>query len=360
VINEKHYLAALYSFTDFGPKRTDLLLNYFKSAEKVWQLKKAKLSEVGLRDSLVDKFVEYREKFDIASYIKRLDKLGIKFTTRTSKCYPENLKGLDGSPVVLYYRGTWSKNDENAVAIVGTRKMTSYGREVAEKFSTELASVGITIVSGLARGIDTIAHKSALSAGGRTIAVVASGLDNIYPPENASLSKMISENGVVFSEYPLGYPALPVNFPSRNRIVSGLAKAIIVVEGLKKSGTLLTASHAAAQGRTVFAVPGQITSVFSEAPHYLLQNGAKFAFSTKDILDELDLEVKVDKEKVSKILPGNPEEKKIFEILEGESLHLDEIARITQIDISRICSVIVSMRLKGMVKEVGAGVYKKI
>lgn len=360
MVTEKQYLLSLCGFTDFGPKRINLLLNYFKSAEKVWKLKNTSLLKVGLKDKSVEKFISYRNRFDIKSYFKRLNKLGIKFTTRDDVNYPRNFKDLNGAPVVLYYLGELSKNDDNAVAIVGTRKMTSYGREVAELFSSELASLGITIVSGLARGIDTASHKSALSVGGRTIAVVASGLDNLYPPENILLAKEIVKNGVIFSEYPLGYPALPVNFPSRNRIVSGLSKAVVVVEGLKKSGTLLTAAHAADQGRTVFAVPGQITSAFSEAPHYLIANGAKIAFSAKDILDELDLEVKVDKEKVSKVLPDSPEEVKIVEILQGEPLHLDEIARISKVDVSKISSVIISMRLKGLVKDLGGGVYKKI
>lgn len=175
--------------------------------------------------------------------------------------------------------------------------MTPYGKEVAQYFSREIAGCGVVIISGLARGIDTVAHRGALSVGGRTIAVVANGLDAIYPPENTALAgEIVEKGGAILSEYPLGHPALPLNFRFRNRIVSGLSKALVVVEGLKRSGTLITASHAADQGRTVFAVPGQITSPTSEAPHFLLQNGARMALSPKDILDELSLEVKVDKD----------------------------------------------------------------
>lgn len=358
-MEEKKYLVALYAFTDFGPARTNLLTSYFKSAKNVWNAQAVELLEVGLRKPTVEKFINHRNNFDFEGYFGKLEKYNIKYLTKADKYYPNNLKKLDNAPVVLYYIGTLSKNDDNAISIVGSRKMTSYGREVAEKFSTDLASYGITIVSGLARGIDTIAHRSALGVNGRTLAVIASGLDTIYPPENLGLAReIINKGGAILSEYPLGYPALPVNFPSRNRIVSGLSKAVLVVEGETKSGTLLTASHAAEQGRAVFAVPGQITSPMSGAPHFLLQNGAKMALSPKDILDELDLQVKVNKDEVLKVLPESADEKKIVEILENEPLHLDEIARISKVEVSRISSTLMSMSLKGMVKDMGGGVYK--
>lgn len=358
---EKKYLLAMCSFTEFGPQRVDLLLSYFKSAKSVWSATPDQLLEVGLRKKLVDKFIGHRSNFDIEDYIRKIDKLKIGYCTKWDSSYPNNLKNIDGAPVLLYYRGHLSRNDENAVAIVGSRKMTYYGREVAEKFSSELASLGVTIVSGLARGIDTVSHKGALSVGGRTLAVIASGLNNIYPPENIKLAEeIIEKGGAVISEYPLGYPALPSNFPSRNRIVSGLSKAVLVVEGYQKSGTLLTASHAAQQGKTVFAVPGQITSPMSEAPHFLLLNGAKLALSTKDILDELSLEVKVDRDKIIRILPDDKDECRFYGILEKGPLHIDEIARISKIEVNKVSSVLIAMRLKGMVKDIGAGVYKKI
>lgn len=359
-MTDKEYLVALCAFTDFGSARINLLTSYFKSAKKVWEISNIKLQEVGLNPKIIERFDKHRNNFNFDGYFERLDELNIKFLTRKDENYPNNLKGLDNAPILLYCIGNLSKNDDNAVAIVGSRKMTSYGREVAEKFSTDLASYGVTIVSGLARGIDTVAHKSVLAVNGRTLAVIASGLDTIYPPENLGLTKeIIKKGGAILSEYPLGYSALPVNFPSRNRIVSGLSKAVIVVEGERKSGTLLTASHAAEQGRTVFAIPGQITSPMSGAPHFLLQNGAKMAISPKDILDELDLQVKVDKDEVLKVLPEKAEEKKIIKILEREPLHLDEIARISKVEVSKISATLMSMSLKGMVKDMGGGVYRK-
>jgi len=304
LMSNKEYLVALYAFSDFGPARAGLLLSYFKSAKNVWNASFNELLEVGLRKTSVEKFILHRNNFDFIKYFERLKKLNIGYLIKSDRDYPENLKELDSAPLVLYYRGKLSKNDGNAVAIVGSRKMTSYGKDVTEKFSGELAAYGLTIVSGLARGVDTVAHWGALNAGGRTVAVIASGLDRIYPPENNGLVlEIIKRGGVIFSEYPLGYPPLPVNFPLRNRIISGLSKVILVIEGAKKSGTLLTASHAADQGKTVFAIPGQITSLYSEAPLFLLQNGAKLATCVKDILDELNLQVKVDRDAVSDILP---------------------------------------------------------
>src|SRR4030042_1393596 len=288
-MNERNYLAAVYSFNYFSPVMNKLLISFFGSAKGIWNTSRKNLLEVGISERSVQKFVEYRRNFDLKRYFIRLKNLSIKFLTINDKDYPQNLKGLADAPLVLYYRGTIKKSDKNAVAIVGSRKITSYGREVTNKFATELASYGITVVSGLAFGVDVAAHKACLEAGGRAIAVLASGLDLITPISNSWLGEqIIKSNGVLISEHPLGYKPQKSDFPERNRIISGLSKAVLVVEGARKSGTLHTASHAAEQGRQVFAVPGQITSPMSEAPHFLIQNGAKLATSTRDILNELD------------------------------------------------------------------------
>ena len=360
-MKEKHYLVALSAFIPFGPKRIELLTGYFGSAKKVWNSSSKKLLQVGINEKSVIAFETFRKAFGIESYLKKLEKLKIEFVVRDDKNYPENLKDLDNAPTVLYIRGKLKAEDTNAVAVVGSRKMTSYGREVTEKFSSELANFGITIVSGLARGIDTAAHKGALSVGGRTIAVLGCGLDSVYPPENTQLAReIIEKESAVVSEYPLGHPALPINFASRNRIVSGLSKAVLVVEGAEKSGTLLTASSAADQGRTVFAVPGQITSPLSAAPLFLLKNGAKIATEPSDILEELDIQVKVDREKIEKVMPSTKEETELLEILTNEPLHLDEVARISSLDTPSVSARLTIMELKGLVKNMGGGVYRKI
>lgn len=357
-MNDKDYLVALSAFTSFGPSRLSLLLSYFKEARKVWNLSLSELLEVGLKEKLASEFISFRDKFDIKAYLKRLNDLGIRCVFKGEKNYPSNLSAIDSAPLTLYVKGNLIPSDINAVAIVGSRKMTSYGKEVAEKFAFELAQTGLTIVSGLARGIDTVAHKSALEAGGRTIAVVGSGLNKIYPPENAKLALEIENNGAIVSEYPLDYPALRINFAARNRIISGLAEAILVIEGAEKSGTLLTASHAANQGKTVFAIPGQITSPLSFVPHLLIQNGAKIAFSPRDVIEELDIEFKVNKEEVARVIPDDSDEEEIISALKNEPLHLDEIARICRLPVSLVSSKLVVMEIKGMVKNLGGNIYK--
>ena len=243
--------------------------------------------------------------------------------------------------------------------MVGSRKISSYGREVATRFASEFASFGVTVVSGLAFGIDAASHKAALDSGGNCIAVLASSVDNITPRSNIWLGKKIIESGgLVVSEYPLETEVQKGFFPFRNRIISGLSKAVIVVEGMEKSGTLHAASHAAKQGREVFAVPRQITSSLSGAPHYLIKNGSSIAFSAKDVLDELDLQLKVDKKAVEKIMPSDKLEEKILKVLETEEKHADEIARELKLSASDVSAKLTMMELKGLVKNIGGGEYK--
>lgn len=359
-MNDSKFLTALYSFAPFGPARIKLLITYFKGAKNVWNSGSESLLETGLKKDLVDGFLEYKVKFNFEKYFNELKRLNINYLTYFDSNYPSILSEIDAAPCVLYVKGSVKFNQLNSVAIVGARKMTAYGREVAETLSYDLASLGVVIISGLARGIDTAAHKGALNANGKTIAVLGCGLDSVYPSENKKLAdEIVNCKGAVISEYPLGYPALRTNFASRNRIISGLAKAVVVVEGEKKSGTLLTASHAANQGKTVFAIPGQITSPMSAAPHFLIQNGAKIAFSVNDILEELDLQLKVDRDVIEKVLPSSKEEEKLLEVLSTEELHLDEIVRISGMSVGKISATLTVMEMKGMVKSLGGGIYKK-
>jgi len=359
-MTEKESLIALTAYIPFGPARIKLLLDYFGSAKKSWNANERDIRQIGLGEERAIGFLRYRHHFDASEYFNRLKKLKIDVIAFNEKLYPENLKDLANSPVALYIKGKIKLVDTSAIAIVGSRKMTSYGREVTTKFASELAGYGITIVSGLARGIDTAAHKGALGVGGRTIAVLGCGLDSVYPPENFRLAEEIIGSGAIISEYPLGYPAKPINFASRNRIISGLSRAVIVVEGAEKSGTLLTASCAAEQGRTVFAVPGQITSPLSAAPHFLLKNGARMITSTKDILEELNIQTIVNREEVERVMPSDKDEAAVLEILENESLHLDEIVRMSSLDIGKLSARLTVMELKGLIRNLGGGVYKKI
>lgn len=360
-MSERKYIVALYAFVPFGPARMELLLSYFGSAKKAWQASSSELHQIGLRKAMVEAFSGHRKSFDFQKYFRRLNQLSINFLTKEDNHYPGNLFDLPNAPFVLYYKGRLKPCDSEAIAIVGTRKMTTYGREVARQFAFGLANFGVTIVSGLAMGIDTVAHEAAIEAQGRTIAVLGCGLDMVYPARNLSLvRKIIKKNlGAIVSEYPLGYPALRNNFASRNRIISGLSKAVLVVEGKKKSGTLLTAAAAADQGRQVFAVPGQINSPMSQAPFFLIKNGAKMATSHQDILEELNLQLKVDREQMEKILPTDKIEKKLFQILENEPLHLDEIARRVRLSVKEVSAKLTMMELKRVVKNLGDGVYGK-
>lgn len=360
-MTEKQYLIALCSYIPFGPARINLLVDYFGSAKDVWSVGRSKLESVGLGSERVGHFLKYRDSFDAKAYFGRLKKLSIKVVSKDDSLYPQNLRELEDAPSVLYVRGEIKLQDSNAIAIVGSRHITSYGKEVTARFAQELARLGVTIVSGLAFGIDVEAHKNCLEAEGRCIAVLASGLDTITPRSNEWLGlKILKSGGALISEYPLGTIPQKSFFPFRNRIISGLSKAVLVVEGRQKSGTLHTAAHAAKQGREVFAVPGQITSPMSEAPHYLIKNGAKIAFSTKDILDELNLQLRVDKDEIESVLPTSKDEEDLLQILENEPLHLDEVARISTLKVSEVSARLTMMEIKGMVKSLGSGVYKKL
>jgi len=358
---DRDFLIALYSFLPFGPARTKLLISYFGSAKNAWNASEKDLLEINMNKNIISEFLVFREKFNFKEYFSKLENLKIEAVTVNDKNYPENLKDLEDKPLVLFVRGKLKLADSNSVAIVGSRKMTTYGREVTEKFSSELANLGITIISGLAFGVDFASHKAALSAGGRCIAVLAGGVDTITPRSNEWLGlKIIESRGAIISEFPPGVVPQKYFFPFRNRIISGLSKAVIVTEGAIKSGTIHTVKHALEQGRQVFAVPGQITSPMSQAPLYLIKNGAKMLTETNDILEELDLQLKVDKDAVEKVMPTDENEAKLLELLENEKLHIDELTRKSKLPMNLVSSKLTIMELKGIVKSVGDGIYKII
>ncbi len=356
-----NYLVALSTFADFGPARLALLLNYFKSAKKVWNLSKSDFAQIGLSMKIADKFIAHRNSFDLEKYLKDLAEKEIFAVTKFDDRYPDNLKQIDAAPFVLYVRGFLKKSDSRSVAVVGTRMMTAYGREVAQKLAGELSDYGITVISGLALGIDAVAQRAALNAGGRTVSVLASGLDIISPIANKSLAlEFIKGKGAVVSEYPLGYAPHAYDFPVRDRLIAGLSKAVIVVEGRMKSGTFYTVRAALDQGKSVFAVPGQITSPASDAPNYLIKNGAKLITEIRDVLEELNMQFKVDPAAVQKVMPDTPFEEKLAKILDIEPLHLDEIVRISGMATAEVSARLTIMEMKGIVRNVGEGIYKKL
>lgn len=289
-MTESQYLVAIAANLSLGGQRIKLLYDYFGSAKRIWNLEQEELTKVNLRPHLIRSFTKYRESFDFSSYFKQLEKRKIGYVTYKERGFPKNLKGRLDCPVVIYYKGSLDCLRKTSVALVGSREASWYGKKVADMFASELAKAGITIVSGLAKGIDTASHKAALWVKGKTVGVLGCGLDRVYPYQNYSLAEeIIKKGGAIISEYPLGTPPLPENFRDRNRIISGLCNGVLVIEGRARSGTLITASHAAQQGVPVFAVPGDIFSDHSAASFFLIKSGAKMVSETADILEELKI-----------------------------------------------------------------------
>lgn len=281
----------------------------------------------------------------------------IKRLTPESNEYPKILKQISDPPKELYLRGNFIKEDEKAIGIVGTRNYTSYGKQVTSDIAGNLAEAGITIVSGLAKGIDTFAHKAALERGGRTIAVLGSAVDSksVYPSCNQRLADKIIEHGAVMSEYPPETRSERWFFPQRNRIISGISLGVVVIEAPERSGALITATSALEQNREVFAVPGSIYSKNSIGTNQLIQMGAKLVTCANDILDELNLPLLT--EKIKKIEPENKEEEILLSIITKEPVHIDEVIKKSNLDAEKVGSTMIMLELKGAVKNVGGGYY---
>lgn len=365
VMTEREAYLSFSTFPGIGPQRFKLLKEYFSSAIEAWEAPEEELGKLGMGEKLLPKFLKHRREFSLKEYEGRLEKLGVTYVTLEDKGYPERLRSLEDAPFLLYTKkGDASKVSpceaaEVSVAVVGTRKASSYGRDVTERLVAGLVDAGVTIVSGLAFGVDAVAHKAAVDCGGKTIAVMAGGLDKIYPTSNTQLAqKIIDSGGMWISEYPLGVTPRPEHFPYRNRIESGMSLGVVVVEGAVKSGTMVTATLAAKQGRDVFAVPGPVNSPGSKGPHLLIRNGAKLVEKAEDILEELDINSKIQITRNKQVIPETQEEKKLFSLLEKEGLGLDELVRMSGMETGTVLSTLTGMELKGMVKNTG-GVYVK-
>ena len=289
--------------------------------------------------------------------IDNLQKYKIKALTCDSSAYPSRLKEIYDYPPILYVRGELLGEEECCLAVVGTRRASVYGRQVTEEIVNDLARNGITIVSGLARGIDSIAHRTALEAGARTMAVFASGLDIVYPAENAKLARQIIEHGALISEYPLGTKPKADNFPRRNRIMSGLSLGVLVIEAGDSSGALITANQALEQNREVFAVPGSILSPSSRGTNSLIQEGAKLVRNYIDILEELNLTVMAQQLEMKELMPADETESLLLRQLSREPTHIDDICRKSGLSAASVGSVLTMMELKGMIKQVGGMNY---
>ncbi len=337
-----------------GPARLAHLLHWFGSVEAAWQASTSDLAAAGLDNKACAALAEVRRRHDLDRELERLARLDIQVVTLLDADYPRLLKEIPNAPPLLYVRGTLAASDEWAVAVVGTRSPTTYGKEATRHIVTELAHNGITIVSGLAAGIDTVAHSAAIEAGGRTLAVLGNGLDTIYPERNYALAEQVMQQGALISDYPLGTRPHAANFPPRNRIISGLTLGTLVVEAGDRSGALITMNFAADQGRDVFAVPGSIFSQRSRGPHRLLRDGAIIATCADDILTGLHLEAAQTQQEVAAALPvDDPIEATLLEHLSAEPQHVDMLARACQMAAADVAARLMMLELRGLVRQVG-------
>lgn len=344
----------LLSIPRLTEARLKNLLERFGSPEAVFEASLHELMEVeGIEEPLARAIQGYRPDANSQRRIELARKLGVKVITYKDPGYPEMLRRLPQMPPVLFVRGEIDRSDELALAIIGTRRATSYGRVVAERFAQELAEQGITIVSGLARGIDTYAHRGALKGKGRTIAVLGCGIDRYYPPENRKLQEEIARHGAVISEFPLSTPPLAQNFPKRNRLISGLALGVLVVEARDSSGVFNTVGWALDQGREVYAVPGHILSQASFGTNRLIKEGAKPVTEVADILSDL---------KLTSPARGPtptlaPEDARIADLLTERPLHVDELSEALGVPIAQLLPQLLELELKGVVRQLPGKLY---
>ncbi len=341
-----------------GSAKTQALLDAFDSVAAAWMATESQLKKLGFDQRAIQSLSEARATLNLDACLAQVEKAGISLLTWDSPAYPAYLREIPSPPPVLYVQGELQERDRFAMAVVGTRRLTTYGRQVTRDLVTGLVQSGVTIVSGLARGIDAVAHKTALDLNGRTIAVLGSGLDCVYPTEHRSLAQQIAAgNGAVISEYALGVQPDAKNFPPRNRVISGLSLGVVVVEAGEQSGALITTKFAIEQDREVFAVPGNVTSPVSRGPNRLIQQGAKLVLSVEDILEELNLQLAVEQTAVQLALPGTAEEIALYQQLTAQPIHIDELSRTTGLPSSVISSTLTLMELKGMVQQVGGMNY---
>lgn len=338
-MEERNYWLGFSTVSGVGPAKFMKLLDKYKTAKTAWE--------------------SLKSDFSIQNYLKKLKERNVWFLTLLDEDYPQLLREIKNPPFVLYGKGYKDPlNDENTIGVVGARRTTEYGREVTKILTEELVVGGLTIVSGLALGVDAISHMTALENNGKTIAVLGCGVDCCSPRENQSIyDKILESKNCIISEFPLGMKPTQWSFPARNRIIAGLSQAVLVTEGAEDSGSLITAEFALKFGRKVFAVPGPITSQMSKGPYKLIQKGAKLVTSGEDILKELKIKNKSLKTNRIKVNGDNDEENLILKILDQEPLYFDEIIRRTKFESAKLSGILSLMELKGLIKSLNNGFF---
>lgn len=351
------YRVGFSLISGIGRVKLAQLENYFGNLENAWKATPAELKRAGLDRGSINAIISGVPGICLEAEMEKLEQYGVKAFSYHDTSYPSRLKEIYDYPPLIYVRGSLLPEDEWCLAIVGTRRATVYGRQVTEEIVADLAQSKITIVSGLAKGIDSLAHKSALDASGRSIAVFACGLDIVYPSENADLARRIMRQGALVSEYPLGTRPRADNFPRRNRIMSGLSLGVLVVEADESSGAMITAHLALEQNREVFAIPGSILSPASRGTNHLIQEGAKLVRGYTDILEELNLMTVAHQMEMKEVIPASDTESLLLKQLSAEPIHVDEVCRSSGLPISTVSSTLAMMELKGLVKQVGPMSY---
>jgi DNA processing protein len=334
------------------------LATHFASPTDAFSARPAELAQIeGLDSDVIDSIATFSDWSEVSEEVRRIKQAGVTLVPFTDPRYPARLRAIADPPPVLYLKGSLWPADDKSVAVVGSRSASEYGRRVARDLCRGLAALGFTIVSGMARGIDGTAHEAALAAGGRTIAVLGSGVDRAYPPEHENLYHRIAEQGAVISEFPLGTKPIAFNFPARNRVIAGLALGVVVVEATEKSGSLITAALAAEQGREVFAVPGEVGSSRSRGAHQLIRQGAKLVERVEDIVEEIAPQLISSAGFATKsqppVLPPSTsgEARQVFELVMERPLHIDDIIQSSGLSSARAAQILLELELQGFLRQ---------
>jgi DNA processing protein len=354
------YWLAFNRIPTIGRARFERLQRAFGSLEAAWLAGEQELRAAGIDERSLSAIAAARPKISPERELAALERMHVAALTWNDATYPQLLRESFDRPPVLYVRGTIINEDDLALAIVGTRGMTAYGRQVTEQITTDLVRAGLTIISGLARGVDKTAHEAAIAAGGRTIAVMACGVDIIYPAAHERLARQMIERGALVSELPLGTRPQRDLFPRRNRIIAGLSLGVVVTEAPERSGALLTAKLAADDNREVFSVPGSIFSLASRGTNALIQEGAKLTLAAADVLSELNLVAAAQQAELAAVVPVGAAEAALLGCLTAEPVHIDDVTRRSRLSAAEVSSGLALLELKGIVRQVGGMQYIRL